>query len=352
MKRFRGRADVKELCQWADVSPSSFHYRAHPGEQGMKASTHTGKGDQCIENQQVVEEIREILAQDYCAYGYQMVTQELRSQGYRINPKKVYRLMRENKLLCGKVIRTKGRRNFVRFRRIQATRPMECLCLDIKYVWVTGDRRWYYQLAIQDVYSRKILCWIFQASVRQADVIRLMRQLDLQFGLKGVMIRNDNGSQFIAHKVREALQDMEARQEFTHVATPEENAYIESFHAIQQRELMDRFTFEGYYDAKRHIELYMLWYNTKRRHRSLKGITPEEKWAQGWACTPVRQSFGTVWTGSSRPAEAFSTWLSAQPHGSSLDDPVQPAYLSLIGEQAAGGMGANSLGKNVQLIGG
>jgi transposase InsO family protein len=77
-----------------------------------------------------------------------------------------------------------------------------------------------------------------------------MRGLDLRFGLKGVIIRNDNGSQFIAYSVRETLKQMEAHQEFTHVAKPEENAYIEAFHSIQQRELMDRFTFSSFYDAK------------------------------------------------------------------------------------------------------
>jgi hypothetical protein len=45
-----------------------------------------------------------------------------------------------------------------------------------------------------------------------------MRHLDLRYGQKGVIIRNDNGSQFIAHQVRQTLQDLEAKQEFTHVA--------------------------------------------------------------------------------------------------------------------------------------
>ncbi|WP_428400365.1 hypothetical protein ABDK00_006285 [Niabella insulamsoli] len=73
-----------------------------------------------------------------------------------------------------------------------------------------------------------------------------MRWLDLRFGLKGVIIRNDNGSQFIAHKVREALRSMEAKQEFTHVATPEENAYIEAFHSIEQHELIERHSFASF----------------------------------------------------------------------------------------------------------
>jgi transposase InsO family protein len=260
--QFHNQASVKDLCEWTDVPKSSHYYKAHPGPRGMKPTTHTLKKDLLIPNERVIDEIRIILGQDYCVYGYHAMTDALNVEGYFINDKKVYRLMKENHLLLGKIIRTKGKRNWVKFRRIKAVRPMEYICLDITYIWVHGENRWYYQLAIMDVYSRMILCWIFQKSVRQNDVIALMRHLDLKFGLKGVMIRNDNGSQFIANRVRQTLVALEANQEFTHVATPEENAYIESFHAIQERELLDRFEFESYYDAHQHIEKYMHWYNS------------------------------------------------------------------------------------------
>ena len=70
-----------------------------------------------------------------------------------------------------------------------------------------------------------------------------MQWIGLRFGPKGVISRNDNGSQFIA-KVRKVPQLMEAEQEFTHMAIPEENAYVEAFHSIEQKELIDRRSFE------------------------------------------------------------------------------------------------------------
>lgn len=252
----------------------------HPGSRGMKASAHTPIGDGIVTNEQVVDQMRAILVMDYCTYGYQVMTRELQSLEYVINKKKVYRLMKEHHLLCGRKIKTQGQRTFVRFRRISAQHPLEYLCLDIKYVWVHGEERNYYQLAIMDVYSRRILCWILQSNIKQKDVMGLLRGLDLRFGLKGVFIRNDNGSQFIAHKVRQLLQEMEARQEFTHVATPEENAYIEAFHSIEQHELMDRHCFSSYYDAKQHIDKYMSWYNFKRKHGAIGFISPMEKWEE------------------------------------------------------------------------
>lgn len=350
--KFRDRGSVKEICKWADLPRSSFHYKAHPGPRGMKASTHTPLGDCLVENSDVVEQMRAILGMDYCVYGYHAMTSELRGLEYLINPKKVYRLMDENHLLCGKRIKTHGKRSFVQFRRINATKPMEYICLDIKYVWVHGERRWYYQLSIMDVFSRRILSWILQRSVKQTDVIGLMRGLDLRFGMKGVIIRNDNGSQFIAHAVRQTLKDLEARQEFTHVATPEENAYIESFHSIQQRELFDRFEFSSYYHAKEHIGKYMCWYNFLRRHGALNFQTPMQKWAQGEYCSAVRQSIQRTLRGLSRSADSFEKFINNQPLDSNLDKLEALSYLCLTGEQEKGGLVLNRFEKNVQLIGG
>lgn len=345
--KFQGRVSTEDLCKWASVAKSSYYYRTHPGPRGMKASTYTPIGDGCVENDDVVDQIRAILTMDYCAYGYQAMTRELRSMEYVINPKKVYRLMNENRLLCGKRISTQGKRKWVKYRRIKATRPMEYLCLDIKYVWVEGEKRWYYQLAIMDVFSRRILCWIFQRSIRQRDVIRLMRELDLRYGLKGVFIRNDNGSQFIANQVRQTLQAMEANQEFTHVATPEENAYIEAFHSIEQRELIDRYIFSSYYDAKQHIEKYMIWYNTKRKHGAIGWLTPMEKWAQGLSRLPVRQQYAPDSVNLSRPDCVGMSKGSAL---YSLDKFNETGYLCLTGDQGGEDSVANYFENNVQLI--
>lgn len=346
---YRGKWPVADLCQWAGVPKSSLYYKAREGVRGIRPSTHTIVGGfALVENNLVVDQIRAILTMDYCVYGYRKMTEELRDMEYEINAKKVYRLMREHHLLSGKRIQAQGKRKWVKHRRIDAKHPMEYLSLDIKYIWVQGESRWYYQLAIMDVYSRRILCWILQRSVRQADVIALMRWLDLSFGLKGVIIRNDNGSQFIAHKVREALQLLEAEQEFTHVATPEENAYIEAFHSIQQNELIDRHSFSSYYDAKQHIEKYMHWYNTKRKHGAIGFITPMQKWSEGQSCSTVRPPFGSGEVALSRPGSQ-DTCQGPAPY--SLDNDSPPAYLCLTADQDDELELANCLEKSVQFIG-
>jgi putative transposase len=278
VNQFKSHTTLTELRRWVGVPGSVYYYRPKKGKAGRKPSTHTFRSGELISNIQVVEDIKAILSQPYVCYGYENVTVELRRIDYYINEKKVYRLMDENNLLLGKVIKTTGKRQFVMHRKIAATKPMEYLCLDIKYIWVDAEKRHYYLLSIMDVYSRKIIEWLLQRSIRKMDVINLLRKINTEHGIKGVTIRNDNGSQFIANDVKMYLKTAEAKQEFTHIATPEENAYIEAFHSILQRELISRYEFTSGYDAKVTLQDYMKWYNYKRNHRKLGFITPQQKW--------------------------------------------------------------------------
>jgi len=110
-------------------------------------------------------------------------------------------------------------------------------------------------------------------------LINAFRRINQTYGIKGVTIRNDNGSQFIANNVKQYLRAAEANQEFTHIATPEENSYIEAFHGIVQREVIDRFEFDSFYHAKHTIAAHRNWYDNRRLHRGIQ-MTPKEKWEQ------------------------------------------------------------------------
>ena len=50
--------------------------------------------------------------------------------------------MKEQKLLCGTIIKTNmGKRQFVKWRVQQADQPMQQLCMDIKYIPIHGERK-------------------------------------------------------------------------------------------------------------------------------------------------------------------------------------------------------------------
>lgn len=107
---FRHMAPASTLLSWVNLSGSVYYYKNRDGKRGVKPSTHTFKLDgSMVENQVIIEEIKDILSQEFCCYGYENVTGELRKLDYYINEKKVYRLMDEQNLLLGKVIRTSGK---------------------------------------------------------------------------------------------------------------------------------------------------------------------------------------------------------------------------------------------------
>ena len=95
---------------------------------------------------------------------------------------------------------------------------------------------------------------------------------------ENVVIRSDNGSQFIAKDVREYLELLGVDQEFTHVATPEENAHIEAYHGTLKREVFNRCDYRTFGEIQQILKRYVKFYNNERLHGLLGKITPMEKW--------------------------------------------------------------------------
>jgi len=147
--------------------------------------------------------------------------------------------------------------------------------MDIKYVHIHGWKRNVLLLTVMDIYSRKVLIHMMKPGIKKGDVLVMLSLMLLEYRAEGMSLRNDNGSQFIAGVVRKYLKEKGILQEFSHVATPEDNAYIEALHSNLQREVIDRFEFDSIYHAQMIIDRYYKWYNENRRHGSLAGRTPQ-----------------------------------------------------------------------------
>lgn len=185
-----------------------------------------------FENKVVVKDIERTQHQEFCCYGYRNMTGELKEMGWTINHNKVYRLMRDYKLLFGGKIRQEPfKRDFTRFRSSQGNRPLLYHSMDMKYVHVQDWRRNVFHLTVIDVYSRKVFIHVLKASTKKGDVLVMLSLMLLEYNTEGMTLRNDNGSQFIAGAVRAYLKEKGILQEFSHVATPEDNTYIEVLHS-------------------------------------------------------------------------------------------------------------------------
>lgn len=135
------------------------------------------------------------------------MTAELPELGWIINHKKVYRLMKEARLLYGARIRPAPfKRNFIRFRSLKPERPLQYLAMDIKYAYIHGTGRNVLLLKVIDIFSRKVLIYQLRSHIRKGDILVMLSLMLLEYRAEGMSISNDNGSQFIVHVVRGYLE--------------------------------------------------------------------------------------------------------------------------------------------------
>lgn len=251
---------------------------------------HATKG--YVDESDVLRGIKKVLSHEFIDCGYRILATYLKREGYLINHKKLYRIMKKEGMLKldNRINRSGSGRKFVRFRKVKTTRPMECLEMDIKMVWIPNVGKNAYLLSVIDVHTRRILKDYFSFNVKKKNVINLLSTLleNYQYP-ENVVIRSDNGSQFIANDVRKYLELLGVEQEFTHVATPEENAHIEAYHGTLKREVFNRCDYRTFGEIQQILKRYVKFYNNERLHGLLGKITPMEKWNQDKGKILIRQ---------------------------------------------------------------
>lgn len=270
----------KRLLKWVGLSESTYYYKSSGKRKGKKPSvlTHHKKYGLVCEGT-VIESIKSILSHEFIDCGYQIMTEYLKREGYIINHKKVYRIMKVSKLLQNRITRDHSNKKFVKHRKVITTRPLECIEMDIKMVWIPEKGKNAYLLSVIDVHTRRILKDFFGFNIKQKQVIELLSDLFNELDYPdNVVIRTDNGSQFIAHDVKKYLAMIGVSQEFTHIATPEENAHIEAYHGTLKREVFTKFEYFTFGQIEQILKKYVVFYNQTRIHGLLGKITPMEKW--------------------------------------------------------------------------
>ena len=93
----------------------------------------------------------------------------------------------------------------------------------------------------------------------------------------GWPIRSDNGSEFIAKKVRDWIAAVGAKTAYIVPGSPWENGYCESFSARFRDELLNGEIFYSLKEARLIIEEWRRHYNTVRPHSALGYPPPARK---------------------------------------------------------------------------
>lgn len=224
------------------------------------------------------ERIRE-LAHTQAAFGYRRLTAGLRRQGWRVNPKRVYRLYRQMELQ--KPVTKKGRRGLTRpvpFEPTEATAPGQVWCLDIIEDKLVSGRK-LRLLNVLDICSRYGLGTLVEHSITGALAGRHLEGLFRRYGAPRVL-RRDRGPEFEAKVFQRLLRTWRVKDEVVPKAQPYDNGHRESFHGSLREELLDAVLFDTLEEARDQVQSWLTWYNGERPHQSLGYRTPGEVWCE------------------------------------------------------------------------
>ncbi len=145
----------------------------------------------------IMNELREIY-QETPSYGYRRMTVALRENGFLVNHKKVFMLLKIAGIQAiyprkKTTIRNQGHKVFpYLLRGLLINRPNQVWQVDITYIKIRGG--FVYLVCLIDVFSRKIMGWKLSISLDTALCIEAFNSA-LQHGIPEI-VNSDQGCQF------------------------------------------------------------------------------------------------------------------------------------------------------------
>ena len=264
---------VKTMCRVLEVSRSGYHAwaRREPSSRALEDERLTGR-------------IREIHRENRKVYGSPRIHAELRmADGVRVGRKRVERLMRQAGI-SGIVKRRRGRTTIsvpgVRVcedlvdRAFLASAPNRLWVADITYLRTWEG--WLYLVAVQDVFSRRIVGWSMADHMRTELVTdALQMALTHRRPDPGLIWHSDQGSQFVSLAFGQQARAAGIAQSMGSRGDCYDNAVAESFFATLKKELVHGRSWPSKADLRSEVFEYIeVFYNRQRRHSTLGYLSP------------------------------------------------------------------------------
>jgi putative transposase len=158
--------------------------------------------------------------------------------------------------------------------------------MDIKNIYIQGENRATYFFAMIDCFAREVVGKYIGYLCTSDNVKKAMHFAFLELGIakkSHVRVGSDNDTQFVDRTVELFLSYSSKDHERIHPATPKEDAHIESFNSILEKEVIRRFEFSFFEDAGSTISRFIEFYNNERLHSAIDYRTPREvyeKWKE------------------------------------------------------------------------
>ncbi len=200
-----------------------------------------------------------------------------RDHGFYINHKKLYRLCKINNFLLPRNRKKlKCNRKISQNRKID--RPNKLWQFDIKTDYIHGENKYFYFLAIKDVFNKKIVGQHIGYSCKAADLKFTVEEAIRRQGanINELTLRSDNGPQMTSNQFKEYVESIGLSHEFIPPRCPNKNAFIESFFSIFETQFLQVRYFKNLKQVYEQTEEFIKFYNNERLHGSLKFKTPNE----------------------------------------------------------------------------
>ena len=260
------------MCRVLEVSPSGFY-------EWLKRPL----SDRAIEDQRLLDLIRNSYAASAGVYGYRRVLQDLREIGESCGKHRVLRIMKTNRIKAihgYKIPRGKyGRPSIVTSNKLKreftVEQPDQVWVTDITYVrtW----QGWLYLTVVVDLYARRVVGWSMKPTLAKELVLdAILMAVWRRKPKQRVLIHSDQGTQYSSDDWMRFCREHNLEPSMSRRCNCWDNAVAESFFGSLKKERIKKRIYKTRDLAKADIFDYIeVFYNRQRRHSHLGGVSPE-----------------------------------------------------------------------------
>ena len=272
MTQQQGSLSVERLCTLAQVSRAGY-YRHWQAVAPRTAET------------ALRDEVQRLaLADRHC--GYRRIAESLQRAGWRVNRKRVLRLMREDNLLCLRkkafVPGTTDSRHSWRIYpnlawRLQPSGVNQLWVADITYIRL--NEGFAYLAVVLDAFSRRAIGWAMEEHLEASLALAALEMaLASRVITPGLLVHHsDRGVQYACRDYIGRLEAHSIQPSMSKVGCPYDNAMAESFMKTLKKEEVDGRSYRDLAQARQAIEYFLAQvYNRQRLHSALGYNTPAE----------------------------------------------------------------------------
>jgi len=237
------------------------------------------------------------IALEFPSYGWPRMTAELQRRGWAVNHKRVYRLMREDNLLCLRrrkfVVTTDSAHGLPVYPNLARTLVVTGLdqlwVADLTYIRL--ELEFVYLAVILDAFSRRVIGWALDRTLEAELTPQALRMaLAQRRPVRGLVHHSDRGVQYASRDYTRLLQDHGLQISMSRKANPWDNAVCESFIKTLKYEEVYRTEYRDLAEARASIGVFLeKVYNQKRLHSAL-GYLPPVEFERGLLAQPNKEA--------------------------------------------------------------